>query len=289
MLSPLRSESKASFSTYEKADNIYWKDFGSGESGDVISFIMQIEGLNFNQAVHFANEVLKNEIVIVTKKPASLSKTGFKVSVGDNFSDSELNYWAMRGIFEEQLQRENIKSLKVLMRDGKFMTTSCTNNPKFVFKYNGEDSWKVYSPLDVHYKWLSSNIIEPFEVGESGFKDLVVLSSKKDRMVFENLSFPISTISLHSETNFNPFLNELDKSLSKYDRIFCFLDFDNPGQQAQKTIEQKSFGRVKALKIKEEILNHLLESGVKDIDDFYLKFGQGILKDFVSKVFKENL
>ena len=288
VLSPLRVESRPSFSTYESDGKILWKDFGSGDGGDLISLIMRLEGLDYNGAISFAKSALSGSGKKFSKPISKPLQVGREAFTEDITKDFELNFWAERGICRQQLMEENVFSLKMLMINDKFVATSTENNPKFVYKYS-EDSWKIYSPYDQQNKWLSHNILNPFEVGKTGFLDLVILSSKKDRMVFENVGIPVSTISLHSESNFNPLIKELNTSLSKYDRVFSFLDFDSTGLGAMNKIEQKSGGRIKPLKISNDVVNFLVANGIKDVDDFYLKFGNDKLKSFILKIFKENV
>lgn len=49
--SPLRSEKNPSFYVYQNGKGWYWKDWGTGESGDIIKFIMLYYGVDFKEAI----------------------------------------------------------------------------------------------------------------------------------------------------------------------------------------------------------------------------------------------
>ncbi len=53
-VNPLREEKTASFSVYR--DTQKWKDFGSGEHGDIIDFIERAEGLSRIEAIKFLSD-----------------------------------------------------------------------------------------------------------------------------------------------------------------------------------------------------------------------------------------
>ncbi len=287
--SPFRSDNSPSFSTYERNDVLYWKDFGTGDHGDIVDLIQILEGVPFGDAMGMARKLLKET---VSSKPTSatkaVDKSDRKVFSNKKLEDFELEYWALRGVGDVQLRAENVESLKMLSINDKFVTTSMPGNPKFVYRYS-EDSFKIYSPFDTNYKWISHNLTSPFEVGRVGNRDCVVMSSKKDRMVFDNLNFPIDTISLHSEGNFNPVIEELKDggSLSAYDRLFCMLDFDDAGTSYMEQLHDKSGGSVKPIVAKPDVRFFLQGVGVKDIDDMYIKMGRDKTSKFIFKLLRE--
>lgn len=288
--SPFRDDKKPSFSTYEKKGVLYWKDFGTNDSGDVLDLISMIEGIGFKDAVFLANKIL-SDTTITRRAPEPAPVQDRKVFSDPQLSDFELAYWERRGVQSEQLRAERVESLKMLSVNDKFVATSTVDNPRFVYRY-GEDSYKIYSPFDTQYKWISNNINTPFETGAvSKYPDLFILSSKKDRMVFDNLGIPVSTVSLHSEGNFNPLIKELEEgdSLSRYSKMFSFLDFDEAGHNAMQSIFQRSKGRILPLEVPEDVRFFLNGLGIKDLDDMYVKMGGNKLSEFIFKLLKKKI
>lgn len=94
-LSPLRSESNPSFVVYK--DTNTWHDFGTGEGGDIISFVMEYDGLGFLDAVRHLNgtEVPITQVKTVSTetikrlkldKTAAIQKLYSALSKGNAFS-----------------------------------------------------------------------------------------------------------------------------------------------------------------------------------------------------------
>jgi len=285
--SPLRDEDNPSFSTYELNGMIKWKDFGTGQGGNIYSFIMEYEGVDFPEAVIIANDILdgsSNDINSYKQTHKKNIQRG--VILSNVFRDFELSYWLKRGISENQLVRNKVFPLKMLTINGRFKCTSMSTNPKFAYIL-GNDSWKIYSPLDSgEFKWISNNLShinyesEPFQE----YDDLMILSSKKDKMVFDNLGLPYDTTSVLSESNYIGIINELNGKFSKYKNIYCLLDFDTAGEQATKNIELKSNGRVKGVYPQLNMLNFLHTKSIKDIDDVFIKFGRDNLLKLIKKL-----
>jgi len=312
ILSPVRpNETRPSFSTYISKDGgqIKWKDFAY-KSGGVFDLIIEMEEdvNSFHQAVVKAEEILSNFVVnsggVAAPRPITVKpKVVWDVVPCEKFSKAELAYWSYRGINEAQLRRENIYPLKMLLADGKYKDTSTPDNPKFIYYYYDEKGnvtgWKLYSPYDKDHKWLSQNTSTlPYESKPQGVHNqLLILSSKKDKMVFDNLYFPYDTTNPIAEGIFKGVIRELSGSLSCYPIIYAWLDFDwsenvpNVYKGVERTIqlEEASNGRVKGLFLPPQISNFLLSRGIKDIDEVYTNLGEDYLNNLFLKVLNYNV
>ena len=68
-LSPFRSETKPSFSV--APDKNMWYDFGSGQGGNAVSFLIEYEKISFSEAVRSLAEKYNIEIIEVGDKQQS--------------------------------------------------------------------------------------------------------------------------------------------------------------------------------------------------------------------------
>lgn len=286
--SPLRDDSNPSFSTRLRDDDkIFWKDFGTGDSGDVYNFVMEYYGLDFRSAALKIKDILAGASAELKDRPVKKQKPplNMDVVVFDTYKKFEAEYWLRRGINVESLIADNVYPLKMLRKDKEFKATSSSTNPKFVYFLNEQrTAWKLYSPLDTEFKWLSYNThLVPYESAPEGaHKDLIVFSSKKDRLVFKTLDLPYDTTSLISEGNFAGLIKDLPNL--KYDNIYALLDFDPPGENYMAQLEAQSGGRVKGLYLDTNTANYLYSIGVKDIDDVQIKLGAAELRLIINKI-----
>ena len=306
MLSPVRpQETRPSFSTYlsEDGGQIRWKDFAY-KSGGVFDFIIEMEERvnTFRQAVDKAREILsgfvvKNSVVEASRPLLVKPKVDWEVIPADKFSKAELLYWKIRGINESQLRKENIFPLKMLLADGKYRDTSTPDNPKFIYYYYDDSGnitgWKLYSPYDPDHKWLSKNTSSsPYESKvQCVHNELFILSSKKDKMVFDNLQLPYDTTNPIAEGIFKGILRELSGSLRCYTNIYAWLDFDwcenlpnvYKGVERTQQLEIESGGRIKGLYLPPDEAAFLLPRNIKDIDEVFVNLGAEYLKNLFIK------
>lgn len=306
MLSPVRAEdTRPSFCTYLTKDGgqIKWTDFAY-KSGGVYDFITEMESdvNSFKDAVKKAREILSsirvNNDVTQAPRPTNKPKINWDVVPSEKFTKNELLYWRIRGVTEEQLRGENIHPLKMLLADGKYRDTSTPDNPKFIYYYHDSEGnisgWKLYSPYNKDYKWLSKNTSSaPYESKvQCVNNELLILSSKKDKMVFDNLRQPYDTTNPIAEGIFKGIIRELSASLACYDKIYAWLDFDwsenvsnvYKGVERTMQLEEESNGRIVGLYLPPDEERFLLGRGIKDIDEVYVNLGPHYLYNLFNKV-----
>lgn len=286
--SPLRDDNNPSFSTKLVGDNIRWADFGLGlKYKSVYDLVMEIEDVDFKGAANIIKDILaENHKAGVVHKPRQQPKEKvLKVVPNDYWSEFEIAYWAKRDIDSSTCERDLIFPLKLLFIDGKFICTSTKDNPKFIyyFDYRDRRGFKVYSPLDKEHKWLSYNtsLYNLENEVTKIYDNLIVFSSRKDRLVFDSLELCYDTTSTMSEGNFSGLLRELPNL--KYDNIYSFFDFElnEAGEKMAQKLYEQSGGIVKPIAPPTNVLNYLISKDIKDIDDLRVKGDSNLLREIV--------
>jgi hypothetical protein len=293
--SPLRDDNEPSFSTKILGDRIVWSDFGLGLLGkSVYDFVMEMEGVEFKDAAAIIRKILEDNVVnerVTTKRKPPKEKV-LKVVPNDKWAPFESYYWGKREITPIECERNLIYPLKMLFIDGRFICTSTKENPKFIYYFDEDDrrGFKVYSPLDKEHKWLSYNTsFYSFENKVSKvFDDLIIFSSRKDRMVFDSLGLAYATTSVMAEGNFSGLLKELP-NLTEYKNIYSFFDFEfnEAGEKMANKLYEQSSGRVVPISPPQNILNYLISAEVKDIDDLLVKEGREYLNKTIRVCLRE--
>lgn len=311
IISPIRpEESRPSFSTYlsDDGENVKWKDFAY-KQGSVFDFIIEMEDEvnDFKAAMDKARQILNGQKVGEKSngptEKLKKNKIVWEVIPADKFQKFELQYWMLRGITEKQLRAEDIHPLKMLLADGKYKDTSTPDNPKFIYFYRDDDGnilgWKLYSPYDKEHKWLSKNTSSlPYESKVQCVHDeLFILSSKKDKMVFDNLALHYDTTNLIAEGVFKGILSELSGTLSCYKQIYAWLDFDwsenkpnvYKGVERTQQLCEQSGGKIKGIFLPPKENEFLLLRQIKDIDEVYVNLGKSYLNNLFYKSLNYSL
>ena len=308
IMSPIRDEGTPSFSVFETFDGDFkWRDFGySDAADDVVEFVrlyhMQNDGWDGSYAKVFRkirdilNGVEDIEPIIIKK---TKNKVTLNVKVKKFFDDFELSYWRQRNIDEKILGRDLTFPLKALEVKGHKVTESIPGDPKFVYLYKTWDNrvipdcWKVYSPLNENKKWITHNTYKAaFETLPQLNSDrLCILSSRKDKQVFDSLGFNFDTTNPISEGNFRGLLQ--DKNIMNYREKYVLFDFDSSetskkGVERTKQLEEESGGKIKGIYLKDDLRNFLISNGVKDIDEAVIKFGVNKTKDLIIKIWNDQ-
>ncbi|MFA5183163.1 MAG: CHC2 zinc finger domain-containing protein [Syntrophales bacterium] len=258
--SPLREENNPSFSVSYYKGRWTWKDWGSGESGDVIKFVKLYYGIGFLEAV----KKLTNGVSYATSMPPPQKS---------NSHDYDKVEW-VRNLHKERM---------TLMTSGDRAT---------IRRYFEEQGVRLYDEMAcvmyTHFKEKKSYVAIPIthadnlkglecrEIGGTarktlGHKTLWVLRRQSSRiMVAESILDALaSEIILNDDTLTLCSLNGVGNaekigdvlSMLKPREILFALDNDEPGRAAQRTatkIAARYCDRVIAL-------DHHVKAGVKDM------------------------
>lgn len=265
--SPLRADKNPSFSFFSKQGKILWKDFGSGEAGDVFKLIMRYQQVSFTEALQIAAKKLnitsrqsfdklsycetpvkKEKIIIMEFKP---------------FTSQDLNYWAQYGVSIDTLEKYNVKPAKHVFIDGEFLCSYTPSNPIYTY-WLGNGYYKIYRPYEKMFKWMTNcpnTIMQGFDELPWLGTMVIVTKSLKDVMCLYEMEYHATALQgescLLTAKNYE-ILNE------RYTRVVIFLDNDETGVVYTK--KNIAMYPIKSIFIPEA-------TGCKDISDFVKMYG----------------
>lgn len=196
--SPLREDNKPSFSFYYLNENLVFKDFSTGESGNLWTFLQKYTNKTL--------DVIYDEILEKNPKKTTL-KTLVKPTievVARSFNKDDLAYWDSYGISEETLKKGNVHAIQTLIlnREGERVYYSVD---KYAYVYveflDNQQVLKVYQPYS-KMKWLSNfthEIVDLYSILPETGDNVIITSSRKDALtLIENCN--VSAICFNSET-----------------------------------------------------------------------------------------
>lgn len=234
--SPLRTDDKIpSFAIFKgRRGNLMFKDHGSGESGNAISFIKLIDHITDQTALE--KQLLK---IIRSTKPTEIRNrtvvrsTDYTVDIGvvrQPFTKIDIDYWNQFNISLDTLNKFQVFSIKYYLSNNIVKGIYKDENPMYAYKVF--DKFKIYRPLASKYtKWrtnlTTSDVQGLAQIPEKG--DLLIITkSLKDVMVLYEMGY--AAISAASETTFIP-EDILSKLKEKWKYIILLYDRDKAGMQ----------------------------------------------------------
>lgn len=232
--SPFREDRNPSFVFFKSSwGEVIWKDFATGESGDFISFVSKMLGINYYDATNVIYNQYKDFCnIIITNKRDFEQKPRIK-SIIEVYNRSwnntyDKDYWGSFSLNCEILNQYNVYPLKEVSINGhRYKET--IKEPIYGY-YFGDGYWKIYKPLsDKNIKWFSntnSDIIQGHNnINENG-NLLVITKSLKDVMIYKLLG--INSIAPQSE---HIVLNDniINDYKSRFNIIITNFDYDSAG------------------------------------------------------------
>ena len=302
--SPLRRDDNPSFSVFRSgyAGKLLYKDFSTGESGDVISFLEKLLNLNFGEVLKTINRDLSlglecgpigsarnvgfiSNINMKTVKTAE--RVGCKIGINIKpYSKSELEYWGKYGIDEACLKRYNVFSVKNLYINDTLVCTSKQSDPIFsyVFQKDNKLTYKVYKPLSIkRYKWTSNtdkSVLQGWDQIPATGKVLIITKSLKDVMTLSQMGY--AALSMQTEvSSVKP--SVVEELKERFDKIYILQDFDYAGVKGANHLK-KQFGFkvffIQSFKTR--------SNGLKDISDYVeakgVEAGAQLIKSSILKL-----
>lgn len=294
--SPLRDDdNQPSFSMMERDGIVFWKDFGTGNSGNAVTLMSKLWMVTYSEAL------LKIKLDTEHKIPrASLirryngkihltSGSSIQVKVRE-WKDHDREFWESFGVPEKFARWCNVHPISHAFftkeMDGKRHTITIPMD-KYAYAYfewkDGIESIKLYQPFSGTMKWLSKHDASVWDLWKQAFKwadeksdeNLIITSSRKDAMcLWYNLGIP--SMSLQGE-GYIPKPQVMGQVLGRFRNVYIWYDndfmhkTDNPGQDnARKLIE-----------LYPELMNICIPSELqcKDPSDLVKSHGVEMLKD----------
>lgn len=300
--SPLRNDDDVpSFSFIEKEGTIFWKDFGTGNSGNLIGLLAQMWNVTYHEALlkiqlDSNSKIPQFDLVRTYKGKVHLTKgSTIRVRIRE-WKSWDVEFWQSFGItkgFATWCQVYPVSHAFFTRKDdsGKEQTI-CVPMDKYAYAYfewkDGKESIKLYQPYSQTLKWLSKHDSSVWDLWKQAFwwanmksDDSVILtSSRKDAMcLWQNLGIP--AMSLQGE-GYIPKPQVMKQVMDRFKKVYLWYDNDfkhvddNPGQDnAKKLITQ--YPSLINVCIPSEFMS-------KDPSDLYKNHGLSYLKDIWQSV-----
>ena len=267
-LSPLRKDTKPSFSLYvDKNNSLRYKDFGTGENGDCFDFISKL--CNENSFPKLLSKIYKGDIKPFESKktisPPLLPKIEKRLGINKiNFNEEGLHYWKQYGLNLNTLLKFDVTQVNRLYVNNELVDRYKKGNP--IFAYNLYDRLKIYKPLESigsrFYSDCNLNYIQGWKQIDTSKDLLIITKSLKDIMVLYELGY--TSIAANGEGyDFPPKAIKFIKS--KFKKIVLLYDRDTTGvKNTRKLVNKYGFDFTLIPK----------KYNTKDISDFYYNFGK---------------
>ena len=262
--SPLRNDDiNPSFSLIERGGVVYWKDFGTGASGNAVSLLAKLWGVTYSEALlkiqlDNTNSLPKFDLLRRYKGKLRITKnTTIRVKTRE-WKQWDIDYWKGYGISKEFCTWCNVYPISHAfftheLEDGKKETHKVPMD-KYAYAYfewkDNKESIKLYQPYSTTLKWLSKHDSSVWDLWKQVFRwafersneAVIITSSRKDAMcLWENLGIPAMAMQgegyLPKPQVMKQIIDTFKTVYLWYDNDFTHLK-DNPGQDnAKKLIE----------------------------------------------------
>lgn len=277
---PYRTDNKPSLGLYLRYDKVYFKDFATNQSGNIIELFKILFNCDFQGVL----ETLNRDLITSSTSPIKSLKSpkmgqikqksetliGIKIRDWENY---DFEYWDSYGVTKETLKKSKVLPISYYTINDTLIKADKLAYA-YILKQEGKYRYKIYQPFSF-YKWTNNylpNTINLLDVFKSGDK-LVICSSLKDSMC------------LHSQTNIPCICPQgegykLSEELVNYLKtnfkdIYICLDNDKAGIRYAE--EMASYTGFKNIVIPQ------FEGG-KDISDLY-KVNKELFKEFTKQFY----
>lgn len=275
MSSPLREDKKPSFGLVMFNNKVYYKDFATGESGNLLQLLSKIWHIDIpNTALRVLKEYKENNnnalILRDSKKYHRIKKvnTSLKVKTRE-WRPHDIEYWNSYGISIKWLNYAEVYPISHIFIT-KNKKTTIINAEKYAYVYierkEGHITLKIYQPFSKEYKWTNkhdSSVISLWTKVPKKGETLCICSSVKDALCLScNLHIPAIALQGEGYGMSNTAIKVLKK---RYKNIYIFFDNDKPGLEDAKKLSEVTGFEYKVLPF---------FIGGKDISDMYKVLGK---------------
>ena len=293
--SPLReNDDRPSFAMQERGDIVFWKDFGTGDSGNAISLMAKLWNVTYTEAllkIKLDTELKIPRVNLIRRyngKVHLTSNSSIKVKVRD-WKNYDKEFWASFGIPQEFATWCNVYPIShaffTKSVEGKKHTITVPMD-KYAYAYfewkDGQESVKLYQPYSTTMKWLSKHDASVWDLWKQAFlfakeksnDSVIITSSRKDAMcLWYNLGVP--AMSLQGE-GYIPKPQVIQQVFDTFKHVYLWYDNDfshhddNPGQDNAK----------KLIELYPQLINICIptELQCKDPSDLFKKLGRKALR-----------
>lgn len=280
--SPLRTtDENPSFAVFPaRSGDLLFKDHGSGQSGNVITFVKLMENTDDIDKV-----VRKLAKIIKTTNPSKSAVQTYNTHTGghigivrQDWTDTDIEYWSKFHISLDTLKLYDVFSIKYFLYNNIVKGTYNEKSPMYAYKVG--DRFKIYRPLASKYtKWrtnLSNDDIQGLKQLDTMKDVLIITKSLKDVMVLYEMGY--AAISPSSETTFIPerILPYITKDFKK---VYILFDRDKTGMKRAREFSKK-------YNMEAFFINKKFKS--KDISDAVMLNGFETVKNWLNNTLMKN-
>lgn len=294
--SPLRADKNPSMSIRSPDGiNVYFRDFSTGESGDIFTLLQSYWGLSFSDTLNriytdlSLNKKTKGILRqhIPRSKVNKTSHANLQVKIRD-FKEHDIKYWQSYGVDLNFLKKANVFPVShILKTKNGILNTFIADKYAYVFVEKKDDklTLKVYQPFNKKYKWANSNdssVWSLWRLLPPKGDTLIITSSLKDALcIFCNTGIPSVSLQAESYIPKESVINILKK---RFNNIYILYDNDfnavkNWGQLASNKIAE--LFNLKQIKIPTKYKS-------KDTSDLYKNTSKQTVIDVINKLIKNN-
>ena len=288
----LREDKNPSLCIFPYKDSLFFKDFGTNQSGNIYQLLSLYWNIPLNQvyrkiyndftSANYKSCCCKNKIskTIIKKK----SNINIKVKIRD-WKPWDIEYWSSYGISLKWLEYCDIFPIShifLIHQNGEQLTISAD---KYAYVYierkDNKVSLKIYQPYSTNFKWMSKHDASVWDlwtkIPEKGDK-LIITSSRKDALcLWANTGIP--SLSLQGE-GYVPKEKVINQLKERYSKIYVFYDNDFEN----KVNNGRNYGRILAEKFNLQQIEIPTEYKSKDPSDLYKNWGKEVFLNVINQL-----
>tara|TARA_R110002012_G_scaffold75604_5_gene191029 strand:- start:4203 stop:5198 length:996 start_codon:yes stop_codon:yes gene_type:complete len=236
--SPLREDSVPSFGVTMRTGFLYWRDFASGEYGNIWSLVALSMGTDFTGALQIiARDFGIRQGADFKKIAASIKRVPVpekkQVEIGirtRKWKPCDKDFWTQFGINKPTLERYLVSPIDFMFFNGNPVKA---DHCSYVYRELKDEvlTFKIYQPFSKERKWISNNNQSVWEgwsqLPETG-DHLIITSSRKDTMSIVNVA-GMNAVALQGEA-MRPKQHVVQQLKDRFNKVYVLYDndFDNP-------------------------------------------------------------
>ena len=288
----LREDKNPSLCIFPYKDSLFFKDFGTNQSGNIYQLLSLYWNIPLNQvyrkiyndftSVNYKSCCCKNRITktIIKKK----SNIDIKVKIRE-WKPWDIEYWSSYGISKKWLNYCDIFPISYIFlihQNGEQIVISAD---KYAYVYierkDNKVSLKIYQPYSTNFKWMSKHDASVWDlwtkIPEKGDK-LIITSSRKDALcLWANTGIP--SLSLQGE-GYIPKEKVINQLKDRYKKIYVFYDNDFKNE----VNNGRNYGKAIADKFDLQQIEIPTEYKSKDPSDLYKNWGKEVFLNVINSL-----
>lgn len=286
----LREDKNPSLCIFPYKDGLFYKDFGTNQSGNIYQLLSLYWNIPLNQVYRkIITDFNSNNKLSCCKKSSKTiikrkSNINIKVKIR-NWKPWDIEYWSSYGISLKWLEYCDIYPIShifLIHQNGEQLIISAD---KYAYVYierkDNKISLKIYQPYSTNFKWMSKHDASVWDlwtkIPEKGDK-LIITSSRKDALcLWANTGIP--SLSLQGE-GYVPKEKVINQLKERYSKIYVFYDNDFEN----KVNNGRTYGRILAEKFNLQQIEIPTEYKSKDPSDLYKNWGKEVFLNVINQL-----